>query len=274
MTFTRRPPPAEVGGWPCRLKGCRVAPRDAPVGGGGEAAAVLPSPRSESESAGGRPTFGRDTVRAGWQCRARARTGVGGGFAIAGRSPSHLHLAPAGQGGSADPRPGLVRTAGRRPRRRRRRARSRRPRSESPASCTGRAGRQCQSRPGPMSEAVRRPPARRKLQSEAPASCTVRAGRHGRSPARAGVGGAVTAGGGPQASVRVAHRRHRPGRVAWPVPGPVRWVRRVAGVGVAEVLQLLAPAAAARVRRIPGATRRSEHPCRLDPPLLLRPQCG
>jgi hypothetical protein len=184
--------------------------------------------------------------------------------------------APSGRGGNAGPGPGLMRAAspqsptairvtcnlhrpsgaavpaparagedgGSPTRRRRRSARSRRPRSESPASCTDRAGRQCQSPArageggGPLA------PARRGLQSESPASCTVRARRYGRSPARADVGGAGTAGGGPQTSVRVAHGRHRPGRAAWPVPGPVRWVRRVAGVGVAGVPRLLAPAAA------------------------------
>ena len=74
-----------------------------------------PAPRTASESAGGRPAIGRSTVRAGWQCRARARTDEGGGPAVADRDPSHLHLAPAERGGSASPRPGPVRTAGRLP---------------------------------------------------------------------------------------------------------------------------------------------------------------
>ena len=43
MTFTRRPPPAEDGEWPRRLKGCEVSPCTAPIGGGREAAAVRPS---------------------------------------------------------------------------------------------------------------------------------------------------------------------------------------------------------------------------------------
>ena len=65
MTFTRRPPPAEDGGWPRRLKGCEVLPCTAPVGGRRGVVAVRPE--------------------------------------SAGPGPSHLHLAPSGRGGMASP---------------------------------------------------------------------------------------------------------------------------------------------------------------------------
>ena len=79
MTFTRRPPPAEVGGQSRRLKGLKVPSSAAPVGSGREATAMRPSRPTQSESAGDKPTTGRSTVRAGWHSRSRARTSEGGG---------------------------------------------------------------------------------------------------------------------------------------------------------------------------------------------------
>ena len=222
MTFTRRPPPAEVGGRARRLKGCKVALRDAPVGRGCEVAAVrpgLPRPRP-SLPAAGQPLAGAPSGRGG-----NAGPGPGLMWTAGPQSPTAIRVTcilhrPSG---AAVPAPARAGEDGGSPTRRcRRSARGRRPRSESPASCTDRAGRQCQSPArageggGPLA------PARRGLQSESPASCTVRARRHCQSPARADVGGAGTAGGGPRTLVRVAHGRHRPGRAAWPVPGPVR----------------------------------------------------
>ena len=143
VTFTRRPPPAEVRGWPRRLKGCEVSPCTVPISSRREAAAVRPSLLtrirvcpwqadhwSEHRQGGvAWPDPGPD-----WP------SGEGGGFAVAGRAPGHLLLAPSGRGGMAGPRPGPVRAAG------------------SP-SLAGRG-----------------------LQSESPATGTVRAGWHGQSP--------------------------------------------------------------------------------------------
>ena len=84
MTFTRRPPPAEVGEWHRRLKGREVSPCPAPIGAGREAAALRPSRPTRSESAGDKPTTGRSTVRAGWHSRSRAQTSEGGGSDGAG----------------------------------------------------------------------------------------------------------------------------------------------------------------------------------------------
>ena len=114
VTFTRQPPPAEVGEWRCRLKGREVSPCLAPIGTGREAAAMPPSRPTRSESAGDKPTTGRSTVRAGWLCRSRARTSEGGGSDGAGCDPSHLRLAPSGREDTVAPLPGPVGAAGRR----------------------------------------------------------------------------------------------------------------------------------------------------------------
>ena len=135
VTFTRRPPPAEVGEWRRRLKGCEVLPCAVPIGDGREAAAVRPSRPARIESASGRPTVGLSTVRAGWHYRSRARTSEGGGFAVAGprsespaactvRTGRHGHSPARTGGGGGSPS-----------------AVGHGPHSESPAACTVRAGR-------------------------------------------------------------------------------------------------------------------------------------
>ena len=119
---------------------------------------------------------GLTVYRTGWQ---QAWDG-GRAAGSAGLGPSHLRLAPSGRGGTANSRPGLVRAVG-------------------PPLAT---------RLGP--------------QSESPASCTVRAGRNGESPALAGEGSGAAAGYVPRAPVRVACVLHRPGGAAGQDPGPGR----------------------------------------------------
>ena len=196
------------------------------------------------------------TVRAGGQSRSLARAGEGGGLppAARARDPSRPHCgAPSGQGGTAGPRPGPVRAAGT--------TTSARDPSHLRLAPPGREDNVA-PRPGPMRAAGCRRGGERTW-SESPAACTVRAGGQCRSLARAG-------GGGGQAPELAPSGRE--GNAA-PRPGPMRASDRRCRSG-GESVHPLAPAAAARVRRIPGSTRRSEHPCRLDPPLLLRPGCG
>ena len=121
--------------------------------------------------------------------------------------------------------------------------------------------------------------------SESPVPCTVRAGGQSHSPARADEGGGLPSRRGADL-VRVTCGLHRPGGRTMSLPGPGRWGRRAGaractvragGHGRSrpgpmrtagrrrrsdgESVHPLALAAAARVRRIPGSTRRSEHPC-------------
>ena len=195
MTFTRRPPPAEVGGRARRLKGCKVALRDAPVGRGCEVAAVrpgLPRPRP-SLPAAGQPLAGAPSGRGG-----NAGPGPGPMWTAGLQSPTTIRVTcilhrPSG---AAVPAPARAGEDGGSPTRRRGwSARSRRPRSESPASCTDRAGRQCQS-PARAGEGGGSPtPATLATSSQSPTAIRVTcvlhrpAGRQCQSPARADEGG-------------------------------------------------------------------------------------